>query len=137
MYIIIIININIVCVFCFSDMEEKILKENPFAELKTEIDIINGTHSFASSVLTENNDLEFVFNMRADIKQKPQKCNICNKWFSKESTFQIHMKYHNILKKSLNKCSSCGCSDVFFYQQELTEKNSNTPFKCRVCQILF
>lgn len=142
MYIVVII-IDIICTFYFSDMEEKILKENPFAELKTEIDVINGIHSFASSVITENNDLEFVFNMQNDIKKESNKCSICNKVFYKETMFINHMKYHNAPKKSTNKCTSCGCNETFNHQRELANKKnkavhySTKPFKCSVCQILF
>lgn len=142
MYIVVII-IDVICTFCFSDMEEQILEENPFAELKTEIDVINGTHSFASSVITENNDLEFVYKMVTDIRKESHKCSICDKWFYKESTFINHMKYHDTQKKTTSKCSSCGCLVTFIHERDLAIKDnkandySTKSFKCKVCQVLF
>lgn len=121
-------------------MEVQILKENRFAELKTEIDVINGTHFFESSVLTENNDLEFVFNVYKRLRLNKQKCKICNKWFRSEALIN-HIKHHNTLRETVNKCSICGCNVTFSHQEEQDNNDTNIsskkPFKCKVCQVIF
>ncbi|VVC36537.1 Zinc finger C2H2-type [Cinara cedri] len=125
-----------------SCMESQILKKNRFAELKCEIDVINDTHFFSSSIIIENNDLEFVYNVQTEYGNKPYICSICKKWFGRLSTFLSHMKVHNTSRKSINRCSLCGCL-TFFSSKELTKKNNKaiisnkTPFKCRICQIIF
>lgn len=75
-----------------------------------------------------------------EVAKKPHKCCICEKRFSKESYFNVHMKIHTGEAKI--ECEECGkCfADKYYLKVHINVVHSDEnikPYSCSVCSKSF